>query len=193
MSSNHNLIRLQRHLKKHGYKLKLQQPNKHTPVPQLILELGKDKKGRERCLHITEQYSSGITNTITKKTQDIVSLRFFLMFPFQLNQAYMSDLSRYLFRVNTSCELGNIILRDKENLIVYQYTHLNVGRTVNLAAIDIIIGTVTFLLNTFEETIEMLASGTISLKQFEQESYNLLKGSEFENTPFSETLKKSKP
>ena len=193
MSNSNNLMRLKRHLSKHGYKLNLQQPNKHTPVPQLILELGEDAKGRQRFMHITEQHSSEVVSAVTHKAVEIVSLRFFVMFPFQIKEEYMLDLCRYLFRINTNCELGNLILRDKERLIVYQYTHLNVGSAINLSAIDVIIGTITFLLNTFEEAIEMLASGAISLKKFEEESYQLLKGSEFMNTPFAETLKKSKP
>ncbi len=193
MTGSNNLTRLQSHLKKNGRKLRLQQPNKHTPVPQLILELGKDAKGRARFMHITERCSSGVTSAVTHKPVDTVSLRFFVMFPFQIREEYMFDLGRYLFRINTNCELGNLILRDKERLIVFQYTHLSAGSAVNLSAVDIIIGTVTFLLNTFEEAIEMLAGGAVSLKKFEEESYKLLRGDEFMNTPFADALKKSRP
>ena len=186
-----NLLRLHEHLKNSHYHIRMQQPDKYTPVPQLIIELGKDAKNRSFYMHITENGSSDTVNTEDGKTVDIVTLRFFVMFPFQIKEKFILDVSRYLFRVNTNCELGNLILRDKERLIVYQYTHLTIGNSINLAAVDIIISIVELLFNTFEEAIEMLASGSKTLKKFEEESYNLLKGSEFKNTSFGKALNKS--
>ncbi|MBM7072279.1 hypothetical protein JQC92_09590 [Shewanella sp. 202IG2-18] len=191
MNTN-NLNQLQHYVRKSGLKAKLQQPNKYTPVPQLIIDLGKDYKKRALYLHITEQISSGMVNSAAGKAIDVTTLRFFVMFPFQIKEAHTEDVCRYLFRINTNCELGNLVLRDKERLIVYQYSHLTIGNVIDAAAVDIVISIVELLFNTFEEAIEMLASGAKSLKKFEEESYQLLKGSEFNNTQFSKILKKSK-
>ncbi len=137
-------------------------------------------------MHVTEQPSSGMTNTVGGEVLDIVTLRFFVMFPFQIKEECIPDLARYLFRINSNCELGNLILRDKERLIVYQYSHLKIGNVINATVADIVIAMVELLFDTFENAIEMLAAGSKTLQKLEEEAYDILRGSELKNTQFGQ-------
>lgn len=106
-------------------------------------------------------------------------MQLFLLFPFQIEEKAVSEVSRLILSVNAGFDLASFGMMEGARLLYYRYTHAFEGRcseNVLKAHID----SLHLLLETFQSSFEAVSQGKKTIEQLQAETKEKILAQEFE-------------
>lgn len=157
---NKNLAIFQKYLEEHGFPCQWLAPTEDAAFERLIVDLGKDHKGRERPLLIHM-----IDYPLSMQKEDAEhAVQLFFAFPFRFQPNNAAELARLLAFYNNSFELPGLGMEEREQHIYFRYTFLKPNGFVQIRTFMAMVGAILLIADTLSDVIEDVAGGK-SMKQ----------------------------
>lgn len=147
-----------------GYTAQLIERSEQIPYHVLMVGLNPDDHGRPQQLTLTF-YPVG-----EEDVQNTLLLQYFIEVPFDTDESGLSRLKELLPEINNKIVLGHLGITDGQNKLHYRYVQtLPVARPISEQAVSDVILLFSYTPLLFNETLEKLAQGKISLDQARDE------------------------
>jgi hypothetical protein len=143
-----------------GYTVQLIEKSPHVPYHVLLVALEPDSKGRPLQMTLTF-YPVG-----EEDVKNTLLLQYFIELPFEIDEKGLARLKELLPYINNKIVLGHVGITDGQNKLHYRYVQaLPITSPVSEVAVSDVIILVSYTPLLFNDTLEELAEGKITVEQ----------------------------
>jgi hypothetical protein len=143
-----------------GYATQLVERSPQVPYHVLLVGLESDSGGQPLQMALTF-YPVG-----EDEVENTMLLQYFIELPFEVDEGGLARLRELLPDINNKIVLGHLGITVGQNKLHYRYVQaLPVDRLISHGAVSDVIVLVTYTPRLFEEMVQDLAGGTISVEQ----------------------------
>lgn len=146
-------------LREMGYgHLQLYERSDELPYPTLAVGLEPDPAGRD--------WNMALTFYPTDELDSVMLLQYYIQLPFELEPAGMERVAALLPSINRRLVLGHLGITEEEGAVHYRYVQaLQSDELITRERVADVIKLVTFSPLLFEEMVEKLGTGVISIEE----------------------------
>jgi hypothetical protein len=182
---NAQLSELKHYLEQQGLQTEIQPPIESSPIEQLLVHLGKDTHEQELVLQLfwlsDAQADSSPIKSLKAQEDEPRFLQFFILFPFVIVESSLSDLSKMLFRINSAFDMAQFGLYEQK-MVYYRYVHICAHGQFEGQAIQAILLSIQFLIETLLPSIMDVALARKTLKEVQSEAKQLIQEMELDSS-----------
>lgn len=142
-----------------GFESYLELASEEAPFDQLFVSIGRDEDMRDLTLQVRLYDQALPAKARPSKISHPRFLDFFLVLPFEVEDATISATARMISLINKITFLPGFMLSETDCLLYYRYIYPNLGEEILSSNIDMIFRSILYQMETFTNPLEEVAQG----------------------------------